>query len=42
MVQGGKELGLTLEASEAVGIGGEVLGQNLDGDITVAGAIAWK
>ncbi len=35
VVQRGEKLGFTLKASQAFGIGGEVLGENLDGDIAV-------
>ena len=43
MIQRGQELGLALEAREAIGIGGEQIRKDLDGDVAiqflVAGAI---
>ena len=35
MVEGSQELGLPLEASKPLGVGGERLGQDFDGDFTV-------
>ena len=35
VVEGGGGSGLTLETGQSLGIGGEVLGEHLDGDITV-------
>ena len=40
VVQGSEELGLALEASQTFGVGGEILGQDLDGDITLELRIA--
>jgi len=40
VVQGSQQLGLTLEPGEALGIEGELLGQQLDGDFAIEDRVA--
>ncbi len=39
VVEGGEELGLAFEARQPLGVGGEGLGEDLDGDLAVEGRV---